>query len=240
MVVTRKASKPKLVLFDFDGTLVDSMRVANFLLWKELKNDSKTKISFKAFQQRIHEAIQSIWSPENTLSGGILLFLHKLYLIARKLELGVTASFKLIVKTLILTFKAYNPQNIFPEVTLAIARLKGAKFFVGIFTMAPKRFVQLTFGGRLKSFDVVITRNDLKNPKPNPDGIILALNQFGVDPDNCFVVGDLPFDIIAAHKAKVVSLGVTTGFVPRTVLEKFQPRGIFNNLEEVTEYIINL
>ena len=85
MVVTRKVSKPKLVLFDFDGTLVDSMRVANFLLWKELKNDSKTKISFKAFQQRIHEAIQSIWSPENTLSGGILLFLHKLYLIARKL-----------------------------------------------------------------------------------------------------------------------------------------------------------
>ncbi|MFX0091191.1 MAG: HAD family hydrolase [Candidatus Hodarchaeota archaeon] len=239
MLVTHKISKRRLVLFDFDGTLVDSMRVATALLWKKVNRASKTKMPFKIFQKHIQKTMQFVWAPENTIYGGLFLFLYQVFLLARGIGLGIIGSFKLTTETFILTIKSYDPKNLFPDVDLAIARLKFSRFLVGIYTLAPKRFVQLTFRQRLTDFDVVITRNDIRKRKPHPQGVIEALNRLGVDPNNCFVVGDLPLDIMAANKAKVVSLGITTGLVSRSILEKFQPCAIFDSLEEITEYIIN-
>lgn len=236
----KKVVKSKLVLFDFDGTLVDSMRIGNILLWKEVNNRLKNKIPFATFQGRIQKVQEVIFSSDHDMSAGSILVLTWAYILARQFGLNRFSSLKLMLKTTLLTLKAYNPNNLFPDVRISISRLKTANFLVGIFTMAPRRFVQLTFGHQIKEFDVIITRNEIKQLKPHPSGIIFALKRLGVRSEDCFVIGDLPLDILAAHRAKVVSVGITTGFASRSVLEKFRPCAVFNNLEEVTEYIINL
>jgi HAD superfamily hydrolase (TIGR01509 family) len=50
-------------------------------------------------------------------------------------------------------------------------------------------------------FDVIISSNDVKEAKPNPEMFIQASKRLEVEPKNCLVIGDSPFDIIAAKKA---------------------------------------
>jgi len=50
-------------------------------------------------------------------------------------------------------------------------------------------------------FDVIISSNDVKEAKPNPEMFIQASKRLEVEPQNCLVVGDSPFDVIAAKKA---------------------------------------
>jgi len=50
-------------------------------------------------------------------------------------------------------------------------------------------------------FDVIITRDETVNPKPSPDGVLLAAEKLNVDPVDTLVVGDFVFDIQAGNSA---------------------------------------
>lgn len=63
-------------------------------------------------------------------------------------------------------------------------------------------------------FDVIVTRDDIKNPKPSPEPILKAIeilnskfnNKFNLD--GCIMVGDHPNDILCAKNAKIKSVGI--------------------------------
>lgn len=54
----------------------------------------------------------------------------------------------------------------------------------------------------LGDFDVVIVDDDVANPKPDPEGILAALDQLGVQPAHAIYVGDSPGDMEAALAAR--------------------------------------
>jgi phosphoglycolate phosphatase-like HAD superfamily hydrolase len=47
--------------------------------------------------------------------------------------------------------------------------------------------------------------------KPAPDLFLACQERLGVDVDDCFVVGDAVWDLLAARRAKMLSVGVLTG-----------------------------
>jgi phosphoglycolate phosphatase-like HAD superfamily hydrolase len=55
-------------------------------------------------------------------------------------------------------------------------------------------------------FDLIITAQDVKAPKPDPEGIKSALNTFGVSGSRALMLGDTDRDIMAAHNAGIDSL----------------------------------
>jgi HAD superfamily hydrolase (TIGR01509 family) len=59
--------------------------------------------------------------------------------------------------------------------------------------------------------DVVVDRGDVRRAKPEPDVFLLAAERLGVAPDLCYVVGDAIWDLLAARRAKMLSLGLLTG-----------------------------
>jgi phosphoglycolate phosphatase-like HAD superfamily hydrolase len=50
-------------------------------------------------------------------------------------------------------------------------------------------------------FDIVVTRENVGKLKPDPEGILLAVRKLNAT--NCFMVGDLVLDVLAAKGAKV-------------------------------------
>jgi HAD superfamily hydrolase (TIGR01549 family) len=58
---------------------------------------------------------------------------------------------------------------------------------------------------------VVIERGDVRRAKPEPDLFLLCAERMGIDPELCFVVGDAVWDLLAARRARMLSVGLLSG-----------------------------
>jgi HAD superfamily hydrolase (TIGR01509 family) len=58
---------------------------------------------------------------------------------------------------------------------------------------------------------VVITRSDVLRAKPEPDLFLAAQSKLGVGAAECYVVGDAVWDILAARRANMLSVGLLSG-----------------------------
>jgi HAD superfamily hydrolase (TIGR01549 family) len=58
---------------------------------------------------------------------------------------------------------------------------------------------------------VVIERGDVLRAKPEPDLFLACQEQLGMSADDCFVVGDAVWDLLAARRARMLSVGLLSG-----------------------------
>lgn len=102
-----------------------------------------------------------------------------------------------------------------------LVRLKDEGRRLGVVSAKRRSTVELAFAatgvGRL--FDVIVGGDEAANQKPAPDTLLLALERLGASPDEAVYVGDSPFDMGAARAAGLYGIGVTWGGVhDRTLL----------------------
>jgi HAD superfamily hydrolase (TIGR01509 family) len=57
----------------------------------------------------------------------------------------------------------------------------------------------------------VVERGDVLRAKPEPDLFVECARRLGVEPDDCYVIGDAVWDLLAARRAKMLSVGVLSG-----------------------------
>ena len=78
--------------------------------------------------------------------------------------------------------------------------LKKEGFVVCCFTNSIRKTAELMLekAGILDLFDSVITNQDVKSPKPNPEGYLYLMNKFKVSKDMCYIVEDSPKGLKAA------------------------------------------
>jgi HAD superfamily hydrolase (TIGR01509 family) len=58
---------------------------------------------------------------------------------------------------------------------------------------------------------VVVARGDVARAKPEPDLFLACAERLGVSPDQCYVVGDAVWDLLAARRARMLSVGLLSG-----------------------------
>jgi HAD superfamily hydrolase (TIGR01509 family) len=58
---------------------------------------------------------------------------------------------------------------------------------------------------------VVINRGDVARAKPAPDLFLACATRLGVPPADCYVVGDAVWDLLAARRAGMLSIGLLSG-----------------------------
>ncbi len=58
---------------------------------------------------------------------------------------------------------------------------------------------------------VVIERGDVARAKPEPDLFLACAERMGVSPQDCYVVGDAVWDLLAARRANMLSIGLLSG-----------------------------
>jgi len=88
-------------------------------------------------------------------------------------------------------------------------------------------------------FDVIIDGDMVKRHKPHPEGLLSALGQLSVEPENAAMLGDAVVDIEAGKAANVaLTVGVTHGFGKRDDLERSRPDCLADSLAEIPNLLL--
>jgi beta-phosphoglucomutase len=107
---------------------------------------------------------------------------------------------------------AQGKRQFFPGVWQLVDRLRAAGKKFGMVTGSSRKSVELVLNPALeKHFDVVITADDVKRGKPDPESFLTAASKLQVASERCLVVENAPFGIQAAKSAgcRVIALCTT-------------------------------
>lgn len=84
-----------------------------------------------------------------------------------------------------------------------------------------------------KLIDVIVGADDVKNTKPDPEGLLLALQHLGVSPSSAVYVGDHVVDAEAARNAGIPFIAALTGMHVRQVFEQYPHLAIVDHVRDV-------
>lgn len=193
----------KLIVFDFDGTLGDTLELI-------LRCNHETRRRMGAPEIPDSAIIATIGIP---LRDGLSV-----------MNPGVSpAEIPLWFKTYREVFAEYETRIVpalFPGVKETLAELHAGGF---ILTVASSRETDslnnfLRRMGIAPFFDYVLGAEDVVNAKPHPEPVLKTLEHFGLNGPECLVVGDMPVDIQMGLGAGAFTCGVTFGNSSRDAL----------------------
>ena len=210
-----------IILFDLDGTLIDSTEA----ILESFHNSFDIHKSKHPDDEKIK---QLIGYP-----------LDKMYL-----DLGIDEN---QVWDYVATYKEHY-RKIATEKTerLECAReavLSASKFAsLGVVTTKTALYSKelLEYFGLMQYFKVLIGREDVVLPKPDAEPILKALEAISLEgkKEDVWMIGDTKLDLISARNAGVNSIGVLSGYDPKSVIEKFTDVVCSDALEAV-HYLSN-
>jgi pyrophosphatase PpaX len=82
-------------------------------------------------------------------------------------------------------------------------------------------------------FDVVVAYDHVKKVKPDPEPILLALEQLGSKPEEAMMVGDNFHDILAGKNAGTTTVGVAWSIKGREYIAKYEPDYILETMSDI-------
>ncbi len=209
--------KMKAVIFDMDGTLIDSMK----LILKSVN------IAFK------HVGLPEI-SPDmlGTIAGRPLAEILKM--LKQDIDAESIRKCEEIFKEVYRTMSAVE-MHVFPKVKETLAWLHNKRILLAVVSTTSEQLIEreLKRFEFEKFFHVIIGRESVQNFKPSPEGILKALTLLEVRPDETVFVGDSPMDVKAGKKANVKTIAVTTGFSKKEILSREKPDYIINGIDEL-------
>lgn len=121
---------------------------------------------------------------------------------------------------------------------LDLLRSKGMK--VALATSGVREYAELVIDrlGLKGSFDAVVTGDEVKNGKPDPEPFLKAADKLGVEPKECIVVEDAEKGVEAAHAAGMKAIGYQNLSHPyKQDLKKADL--VVRSLKEITEKAIS-
>jgi HAD superfamily hydrolase (TIGR01509 family) len=193
------------LLFDVDGTLVDSV-YQHVLAWHEALQGDGIELSV----WRIHRRIG--------MSGG--LFVDAL---AREIGVEVDAARadRLRVRHAAGILARMDQVAPLPGAIPLLQRLQELDVPYALATSGRLETAEHTIALLQLPPDVpIVTRDDVAHAKPDPDLFLAAAERLGVEPEDCFVVGDSVWDLLAARRAGSLGVGVLSGGYGRDELER--------------------
>ena len=191
------------VLFDMDGTLVDST-AAVYRAWARWAVEHGVPED----QMRGHDGIPAAsivakFLPEAERDAGVLRI--------NELELNDTDGLLVL-----------------PGAAEALAALADAPNAIATSCTMPLAKARIASSG-LVAPTVLVTADQVEHGKPAPDPYLLAAERIGVDPARCLVVEDAPLGLQAAKAAGCATLAVVT----TTAREKLHADAVVSDLSEV-------
>jgi HAD superfamily hydrolase (TIGR01509 family) len=80
---------------------------------------------------------------------------------------------------------------------------------------------------------IVVQRGDVAHAKPAPDLFVASSERLGVRADECWVVGDAVWDLLAARRAQMLAVGVLTGGYGDDELYRAGAYRVYRDMAEV-------
>jgi 3-amino-5-hydroxybenzoic acid synthesis related protein len=130
----------------------------------------------------------------------------------------------------------------FPEARLLLAQARNLGLRLSILTGKDRERTLHTLDRfqLAEFFDVVLASDQLRHPKPHPEGMRLSLALLGAAPTQAAFVGDSVNDILCAQAAGVRSIAVTWGTKPERVRSLSRPDHIVDDWGALAELLVRL
>jgi 2-phosphoglycolate phosphatase len=103
---------------------------------------------------------------------------------------------------------------------------------LAVCTNKPRRITDLVLRnlGIEGRFQVVVGGGDVRHPKPHPESLWSVARALGAEPHALVVVGDGPQDVECGHAVGARTVGITGGFLPEARLLEAKPDAVLNSL----------
>ncbi|WP_047153503.1 pyrophosphatase PpaX [Aneurinibacillus tyrosinisolvens] len=127
----------------------------------------------------------------------------------------------------------------FPNVLETIDELSKMNITMGIVTTKQRKTAEmgLRMFGLDKYMETVVCFHDTEHHKPHPAPVQKAMEQIKADPDKTLMVGDSQYDIQAAHNAGVDSAGVAWSLKGASFLSTFKPTHLLNDMKDLIQIV---
>ena len=86
------------------------------------------------------------------------------------------------------------------------------------------------------AFAVITCNDDVVEKKPHPEGLLLAMNSMNAAPEQCAYVGDAPEDIEMGRRGKVMTIGVRSAYPSSSRVASANPDLYLERLAELVNY----
>jgi HAD superfamily hydrolase (TIGR01509 family) len=186
----------RALIFDLDGTLVDTV-YAHVFAWQR----AFAELGLPIDGWRIHRRIG--------MSGG-------LFARAAAREIGrplSTEEAHALQRRHGELFREMLPdRKALPGAIELLGELRAERIPHGIATSGrrPEIDASLEVLG-IRAETIVVERGDVDRAKPEPDLFLTCAERLGVSPVDCYVVGDAVWDLLAARRAGMLSVGLLSG-----------------------------
>ena len=213
----------KLVIFDLDGTLLDTIA--------DLAGATNYALAQLGYPTHDTDAIRTF------VGNGINKLLERALPANEQTEENVMRMRSYFVPY----YDAHNADlsSPYPGIEVLLQRLQDNGIEIAVasnkYQEATTKLVKHYFP--TIQFAEVLGQRENIPVKPHPTIVFDILNKTGIDKKDVLYVGDSGVDMQTAQNAEVDAIGVTWGFRSRTELETFHPLGIIDKAKELMDYI---
>lgn len=177
----------KLIIFDLDGVLIDSLSNMKKAL-KKTSSVMKIKLDFMEYKKYLGLPFEKIMN-----------------------NMGIKNNIQDIKSN----YSYYSKKNI-QKIKISNKHIKELNYLkkdylLNVFTSKDK-IRTLTILKKYKFFNFIVTSDDIKKGKPHPEGIFKILKKNNVKKKNCIYVGDSIHDYLAAKRSGVNYLHAKWGY----------------------------
>ena len=219
--------KPKMVLIDVDGTLVDSVPDLTFCVDEMLKQLEMPVRGEAAVRQWVGNGVQRLTERDltNDLDG-----YPDAELFARAMPI----------------FMELYAENTSKRSRLYDGVLEGLDFLqscpglkIGCVTNKAEQFTLplLTDLGIVDRFEIIISGDSLPEKKPHPLPLLHAAEKLGVKPEDSVMIGDSKSDVKAARAAGFQIICMTYGYNHGEDIRNYSPDAVIDSMTELASLI---
>lgn len=214
----------KVLLFDLDGTLVDSVPDLALSINAMLESLGKKTYPIDTVRQWVGNGAEALvaraLSGETTIDKGL-----EPLVLSKALDI----------------FLEFYAQNVsvesvaYPEVLQTLTTLKNRGYRLTIVTNKPIAFVEplLSNLGLYHLFEYSIGGDSLEQKKPHPLPLLHICEKLHVSVQECVMIGDSKNDILASKEAKMQSIAVSYGYNYGEDIALHKPEAIVDSFQNI-------
>ena len=225
-----KFTNKKAIIFDLDGTLIDSspdLALAVNHMLETLKRDRFTTDTIHYWVGNGAEML-----VKRALSG------------AREIDENLDRA---LVSKALAIFLDFYAKNLavktvpYPHVPQTLQQLKEHGYTLAIVTNKPFEFVEpiLETLELTAFFELHLGGNSLEERKPHPMPLLYVCNALGVSVEESVMVGDSKNDILAANACNMQSIGLSYGYNYGENINTHNPSVVFDNFADIIPTLIH-
>lgn len=218
----------KVLLFDLDGTLVDSAPDLALAVNHMLERLERETFSHETIRSWVGNGAQTLVKRGLSGSSAVDEAIDP-ELAARALDI----------------FLDYYARNLcvdtvtYPNVVPTLESLKDGNYRLALVTNKPYAFIEpllegLKMGGL---FELCLGGDSLARKKPDPMPLLHVCDRLNISTSKCLMIGDSKNDILAAKAADMQSIGVSYGYNYGEHISVYEPDSVVDDMSDILELL---